>query len=470
MNPPKVVIVGAGSAIFGLGTLVTLMRSPKLRGGTLCLVDIDGEGLSLIEALALRLNREWDAGLKIESSTRRAEMLPGADFVIVSIEAGPREGLWQRDWEIPLQFGLRQPYGENGGPGGLAHTLRQVPQMLAIARDMERLCPAAWLINFTNPLPRLNLAVSRYSRIRSVGLCHQINEAYMMVGVALAGRLGVDVPPGVNSNAHPDVWPQARYVAAQVKPLVSITAAGLNHFTWILDLRDRQTGEDLYPTYRRAFMALSAGFEPLTRDLFAALGLCPVPGDSHLAEYLPWCHDPQTRPWERYDLFLYDWDRARARRDEQWRTIEALARGEAPVDELRQARGEGAVEIIEGMLGGEPLYRPAVNIPNQGHISNLPEGAIVEIPALVRGGTIEGVHVGPLPEAIAELCRREIAVASLAVDAAATGDRRPALQALLLDPCINDIDTARSILDAYLREYAEYLPQFEMPQETADGT
>jgi alpha-galactosidase len=91
---------------------------------------------------------------------------------IVSVESGPSEGLWQRDWEIPLQFGVRQPYGENGGPGGLAHTLRQVPALLAIAHDMERLCPDAWLINFTNPLPRLCLAVSLYSRIRMVGLCH----------------------------------------------------------------------------------------------------------------------------------------------------------------------------------------------------------------------------------------------------------------------------------------------------------
>ncbi|MGD2041601.1 MAG: alpha-glucosidase, partial [Anaerolineae bacterium] len=145
---PKVVIIGAGSAIFGLGTLATLMRSPRLRGSTLALVDLNAEGLSLIDALARRLNCEWDAGLNIECSTQRRAVLPGADFVIVAIEVGPREGLWQRDWEIPLQFGVRQPYGENGGPGGLAHTLRQVPEMLAIARDMEELCPHAWLINF----------------------------------------------------------------------------------------------------------------------------------------------------------------------------------------------------------------------------------------------------------------------------------------------------------------------------------
>ena len=460
MNSSKVVIIGAGSAIFGLGTLATLVRSPALSTGTLALVDLNADGLALVDALARRLTDEWGTSVQVVSSTRREEVLEGADFVIVSIEVGQREGLWRRDWEIPLQFGVRQPYGENGGPGGLAHTLRQVPELLAIARDMERLCPEAWLINYTNPVPRLCLAVSRYSHIKNVGLCHQINIAYMMVGVALAGRLGVDVPPGVSSNAHPNIWPKARYVANQVRPRVSIKAAGLNHFSWILDVRDRRSGEDLYPAFRQALMDLPPDFEPLTRAVLRATGLCPVPGDSHLAEYLPWCHDPNTRPWEKYDLHLYDWDRARADREEQWRSIEAMARGAAAVDDLRTVRGDGAAEVIEGLLGGGEVYEDAVNIPNRGHIANLPEGAIVEVPALVGGGAVRGLNVGPLPELVAELCRRELTVASLAVDAAVSGDRRTALQALLSDPCLDDIDTAGAILDAYLDENAPYLPQF----------
>jgi alpha-galactosidase len=186
-----------------------------------------------------------------------------------------------------------------------------------------------------------------------------------------------------------------------------------------------------------------------------------VPGDSHLAEYLPWCHDPQTRPWEKYNLYLYDWDGARVRRERQWEAIEAMANGAAPLDDLQKAFSEGASEIIEGLLGGPDIYRPAVNIPNQGHISNLPDGAIVELPALVGGWGIRGLNVGPLPEVIAELCRREITVAGLTVDAAVTGNRQTALQALPLDPCINDLDTAHAILDAYLAEYAAYLPQFQ---------
>jgi alpha-galactosidase len=311
-------------------------------------------------------------------------------------------------------------------------------------------------------VPRLCLAVERYTGIRTVGLCHQINEAYMMAGVALADRYGIDVPPGVNSNAHPDIWPKAGHVARQAKEHVTVKAAGLNHFTWILDLRDRHTGEDLYPAFRAAFMALPPEFEPLTRALFEIAGICPVPGDSHLAEYLPWTHDPATRPWEKYELYLYDFDRARQRRDEGWDAIGAMARGDAPVDALREIKGEGAAEIVAGLLGDDH-YEIAVNVLNQGHISNLPDGAIVEIPAWVGGWGIRGLNIGPLPEFVAELCRREIAVVSRCVDAAATGDRQAALQALLLDPTVNDIDAARGILGAYLEEYAPYLPQFGGP-------
>jgi alpha-galactosidase len=167
-----------------------------------------------------------------------------------------------------------------------------------------------------------------------------------------------------------------------------------------------------------------------------------------------------ARPWEKYNLYLYDWNRASVERDKNWRTITAMVRGGLPVDDLQDVDSEGAVEIIEGLLDHKG-YHSAVNIPNRGYIPNLPDGAIVELPASFTGGGIQGLHLDPLPEMVAELCRREISVAGLSVDAAVTGDRQTALQALLLDPCLNDMDTARAILDACLSEYAAYLPRFD---------
>jgi alpha-galactosidase len=160
----KIVVIGAGSASFGTSTLASLMQSRLLAGSTIALVDIDEQALSDMTRLANRLNEEWQAGMTIEASADRRKVLAGAGFVIVSIEVSPREKLWRLDWEIPLKHGLRQPYGENGGPGGLMHACRQIGPFLEIVSDLQDLCPAAWLINFSNPLPRIVRAVTRLQR------------------------------------------------------------------------------------------------------------------------------------------------------------------------------------------------------------------------------------------------------------------------------------------------------------------
>ncbi len=462
MPVTKIVVIGAGSASFGLNTLATIMRSQALRGSTVGLVDIDRRGLETMSSLGVRMNREWDAQITIESSTERADLLPGADFVILSIEAGPREALWRQDWEIPLRYGLRQPYAENGGPGGFAHAARNIPILLGVAQDMERLCPDAWLINFTNPVPRLCLAATRYTRAKTIGLCHQLYMAHFIAFAVLAERWGIQVPPGLGT--HPD--PKATYDMGKWIDLacekVDLKAVGLNHFIWIVDIRDKASGEDLYPLFRQRYLTTRPDFEPLTRKMFEVFGLCPGPGDSHLCEYLSWGHDPQTKPWETYNLRLYNWVAGEQRRQERAQLAAAMAAGEQPIDGLRQVRSEGAVELIEAIAGNTNAYLPTVNVPNQGYIPNLPDGIIVEVPAVANGAGIHGLGLDPLPEPIAELCRREAALAGLVVDAAVTGSRELALQALLLDPMISDFDQAEGILNDYLEAYAEWLPQFHV--------
>lgn len=469
MPVTRIVVIGAGSASFGLSTLATIMRSQALRGSTLGLVDIDRQGLETISALGVRINHEWGAQMTIESSTERADLLSGADFVILSIEAGPREALWRQDWEIPLRYGLRQPYAENGGPGGFAHAARNIPVLLGVAQDMERLCPDAWLINFTNPVPRLCLAATCYTRVKTVGLCHQLHMAHLIAFAVLAERWGIQVPPDLDT--HPD--PKAPYDKGKWVDLayekLDVKAVGLNHFIWIVDVRDKATGEDLYPLFRQRYRTYRPDFEPLTRKMFEAFGFCPGPGDSHLCEYLPWGHDPQTRPWETYNLRLYDWAAGEQWRKERSRLAAAMAAGEQPIDGLRQVRSEGAVELIEAIAGNSNAYIPTVNIPNQGYIPNLPDGIIVEVPAVANGAGIHGLGLDPLPEPIAELCRREAALAGLVVDAAVTGSRELALQALLLDPMISDFDQAEGILKDYLEAYAEWLPQFHATEAMNGG-
>ncbi|HSG42916.1 MAG TPA: hypothetical protein VLA72_07165 [Anaerolineales bacterium] len=459
--PTKITVIGAGSASFGENTLSAIMRSKKLKGSTLALVDRNADSLDIVYRLANRLNVEWDAGFVITSHTDHKEALSESQFVVNAIEVGARENLWQRDFEIPIKYGVRQPYAENGGPGGFAHATRNIGPIMQIAHDMEDACPDAWFVNFTNPMVRICDAVNRYSKIKAVGLCHQIFAGYGMVGVALAKDLGIEVPEGLTGmHAAVDQHPLQQQVKSQIVPLVDIRAAGLNHFTWILSINDRRTGEDLYPLFKKRFFELDPKFEPLTRDIFSAFDLFPVPGDTHLCEYLPWMSDPQTKPWEQYNIRLYDWELFENVRQFELYRLNEMANGEATIEGLLNTDSEGALEMIENVAGTGNHYHLAANLPNAGQISNLPLDAIVETPVQVNGAGIHPVHTGALPEPIAELLRRELTVAQLCVDAAVEGSHEKALQCLLLDPVITDIDTAKKILDGYLTEHKEYLPQF----------
>jgi len=459
--PTKITVIGAGSASFGENTLSAIMGSKKLKGSALALVDRNTDSLDIVHRLADRLNREWDAGFVITAHKDHRNALPDSQFVVSAIEVGARENLWQRDFEIPIKYGVRQPYAENGGPGGFAHAARNIGPVMQIAHDMEKACPDAWFINFTNPMVRICDAVNRHSTIKVVGLCHQIYQGYMMVGVALAKDLGIEVPEGLTGmHAALDQHEPHHRLKEQIVPLINIQAAGLNHFTWILSIRDRRTGEDLYPLFKKRFFELDPIFEPLTRDIFSAFGLFPVPGDTHLCEYLPWMSDPNTKPWEKYNIRLYDWDLYAAVREYELNRLNEMANGNATIDALLDTDSEGALEMIENIAGAGDHYHLAANLPNAGQIPNLPIGAIVETPVHVDGAGIHPVHVDALPDPIAELLRREITVAQLSVDAAVEGSREKALQCLFLDPVITDITTAKKILDDYLTEYKEYLPQF----------
>ncbi|HEX9331315.1 MAG TPA: hypothetical protein VF896_05470 [Anaerolineales bacterium] len=459
--PTKITVIGAGSAIFGENTLSAIIRSKKLCGSTLALVDRNTDSLDIVHRLAERLNREWKSEMKITAHSNHAEALADSNFVVNAIEVGARENLWQRDFEIPIKYGVRQPYAENGGPGGFAHAARNIGPIMQIVHDMESLCPDAWFVNFTNPMIRICDAVNRHSNIKAVGLCHQIYIGYVMVGVALAKDLGIEVPEGLTGmHAAADQFAGQYRMRQQIVPLIDIRAAGLNHFTWILSIHDRRTGEDLYPLFRKRFFELDPAFEPLTRDVFSAFSLFPIPGDTHLCEYLPWLSDSQTKPWDKYNIHLYDWDLMASFRGFGLDHINEMASGNQTIEHLLETDSEGALEMIENVASAGTHYHLAANLPNVGQIGNLPYGATVETPVFVDGAGIHPVHVGALPESVAELCRRETTVAQLCVDAAVEGSREKALQCLLLDPVITDIDIAKKILDDYLTSYKEYLPQF----------
>ncbi len=457
----KIVCIGAGSYSFGLTTLVSLLRSQILTGSEIVLVDHNSQNLEIIARLVAWLNEAWSSQMRISTALHHREVLKGANFVINAIEVGPREALWESDFNIPFKYGVRQPYAENSGPGGFAHAARNIIPVLEIAKDMEACCPAAWLINFTNPMQRICASVHRYTNIKVIGLCHQLGAGYAMVGKTLASELEIIVPQDFTStHASPKYSAGMLSTALVAMEKVSIVAAGVNHFTWMLSLKNRHTGEDLYPLFRTRWESMPSDFEPLTRRIFNTFGLFPIPGDEHLCEYLPWVSDPDTKPWQKYDLELYEWLEQSENRDRQQAILENAASKTEDPDQFIPAYSEGALEVIVAMLTNQNLDWEAANLPNQGQISNLPQDAIVETPAKINADGAAGIPVGELPAGIAELIRREITISHLTVDAVVKGDRRLALQALLLDPVIRDIETAKMILDDYLETYRDHLPTF----------
>lgn len=465
-KPPKIVVIGAGSAIFGLGALSTMMQSERLRGSELALVDIDEAGLADMVKLANMMNDAWDSGIKITASTQRRDVLANADFVIVSVQVGPREEVWEMDWRIPLKHGVRQPYAENGGPGAFSHTARNLPLMLEIARDMEDLCPDAWYFNLTNPLIRLTRAISKYTTIKVLGLCHQLLWGYAMAAAVLAERFNIPLPDHFHVHTDADNMPNFIPVARAALKNLDIKAAGINHFSWVYDIRDKNTGEDLYPLLRETWLHKTRkDFEPLSREVFEIFGMMPTAGDSHMCEYLTFVADPITKPWEKYDLKLQSWDGNRRRRATRKQLAKDIVEGRKDVNELRDVwrhdmLDEGIPELMAAIAYNDNHYHQQLNIPNRGNIPNLPQDAIIEVPGIISGMGIQGLSFPPLPEMIAEHCRRELARTEIVIDSIVQGDRQLALQALLLDPMVTDIDTARAILDDLLSGFAEYLPTF----------
>lgn len=448
----KVAIVGAGSASFGLASLSGLLGAPGLGGVEVALHDVDEVAVRRMGSLGAAVVRARGLGSRVTWTTELPRALDGADCVILSV-AQDREATWKKEREIALRFGINH-YAENGGPAALFHGARSIGLAVPVVRQMERSCPEALLVNYTNPLPRVCTAVAMVSDIRCVGVCHQVEFGYYLVGVLLSGELGIELPPA------PDFyfrWTDrscglADEISAAARKKIHIQACGVNHFTWALAVTDRQTGDDLYPLLRERNRTFDAGFEPLSRKVFDLFGVLPTPGDTHLAEYLPFTHNPQRGGWERYDIQMYDFDWAQHNRARQVALVESMLAGGdlRPMDGIHSERAE---LVAGGWLGAQDHADEALNLPNRGAIDNLPEDAIVEVPVKVSRGTLQAGKCDPLPDAVAQLCQRQVVINRLSTRGILEGDRGKLVQALALDPMVDDPDLPEQLLDEYLRVF-----------------
>ena len=437
MSKPKVVLIGAGSHVFGLRLAIDLMSYPELRGLTLSLMDIDKERLEFTARLVKMVAEQNKVDINLQVTTDRREALKDADYVVTSIRAGGMEAT-HLDLEIPAKYGIEQGVGDTIGPGGVFYGLRNGFALLEICHDMEELCPDAWLLNYTNPMAILCWTVKELTKVKFVGLCHSIP------GTANLLARYIDAPPDE----------------------ISYTAAGINHMAWFIEFKWR--GEDAYPLLREKLSDPAVYEDPnhpayydLVRvEIFKALGYYVSESSNHLSEYLPYFRK-NLKLIEKYRVLsssmrLERHEKARSAQDERLREI--LEKGERIP--LRRSR-EYCAQIIYAMETGTPtkIYG---NVENTGLITNLPNGCIVEVPCFVDEGGVHPCYVGSLPPQCAALNRMDINVQELAVRAIAERSKERVFQALLVDPLTSSlltIEEIRKLTEEMFKAETKYLPE-----------
>jgi alpha-galactosidase len=402
---PKITFIGAGSAVFARTVITDMLRIEGLDSGVFALVDIDPVRLELAHRVAEKIvaltGKQW----RVTSSTERRDVLAGSDFIVNSIEVAGLANV-RHDFEIPLKYGVNQCIGDTIGPGGIFKALRTGPAWLDVLHDAERLCPNAWVLNFTNPMSILTLAALQGTAMRTVRLCHSVQKTSRR----LAGYL--EIP----------------YEELEWR------CAGINHNAWFTELR--RDGENLYPHLReRAMLPEVYEQDPVRFEMMLHFGAFVTESSGHFSEYVPYF---RKRPdlVERYarsgyrgetGYYANNWPEWRAQNDA---AITEMLEGtrETPLTRSEEYAGE----IVEGIL----LNRPMViygNVRNAGLIDNLPDGC-VELACLVDRNGVQPCHFGPLPEQLVALNRAHMAVHTLMAQALLGHDKQAARYALLLDP------------------------------------
>jgi alpha-galactosidase len=426
----KIVFIGGGSFHWGPGIIRDFIVSPELQGSTLVLQDINHEAAETNRIIAEHIKAKAGADLSIEVVDDRAAALQDADYVVVAIAAGGLEA-WRLDMEIPDKHGVRQTIADTVGPGGLSRGLRTIPVMLDIARDMERICPDAWLLNVTNPMTTLTRAVWKETGIRCIGLCHEV------IGCLHDLAKMLDVPA---EDLH-------------------YNFSGLNHCVWITELTVR--GQDGLEMVRRHWRKDGYPKDTVAPLLFEIFGALPVWKGRHLSEFFPHFLTPETGYGEKYgflDQMVTVKDRYASRAKEHKRWLEEMREGrKLPGLELGD---EPIVPIIIALEGG-PSGTFLVNWPNLGQVSNFPLDVVVETKGVVDARGVSPIAAGPLPTGIHAVLMRHADNQELIVEAAVKGDRQLALQAMFNDPLVKDLEAAKAILDELLAAHAEHLPQFK---------
>lgn len=452
----KIAYIGGGSRGWAWG-LMSDLASAEDMNGSVYLYDIDfeaaknnetiGNGIAAVEGC----RSAW----KYKAVPEIGEALSGADFVVISILPGTFDEM-ESDVHAPEEYGLYQSVGDTSGPGGIIRAMRTVPMMEVIAKAIEKYCPKAWVINYTNPMTVcIRTLYKTFPEIKAFGCCHEVFGTQQVLQDAVKEELGLEV----------------------TRDEVKVNVVGVNHFTWLTSAQYRNI--DLYPVYRAyaekyrengvphedgANWVSSANYflclQKVKFDLFLRYGVIAAAGDRHLAEFCPgdwYLKDPQMVEDWRFGLTPVSWRKEDlAKRLEKSRK---LLSGEIKF-ELNKT-GEEGVHQMRALLGLCDLVTN-VNLPNRGQIPNLPLGAVVETNAAFRADAVQPVMAGPVPESILPLISRVSAEQEILVDGCIKRDKEKVFQAFAGDPLVRlPIDTARELFDKMVANTEKYLQEYK---------
>ena len=429
----KLVLIGAGSAMFTQGLLADIIKEESLGPWEVGLVDTDPEALSVAYNLAKKMVDAKDANIKVEQSTDRKDLLANVDIVITTIGVGGRRA-WETDVFIPRKHGIYQPVGDTVGPGGLSRAMRMIPAMKEIAEDTLKLCPDALFINYANPMSAICRALRKSTGVKVTGLCIGVH----MVEEHLAEVLGIP---------HQEV---------------TSIAIGLNHLTFIIDFRHK--GENVFPRLRqRAEETGRINENPFSWSLFDIYGAYPAVNDRHVVEFFLDRFPNGKYYGKTLGIDIFSVEKIIERGDSIYAEMAKLSKPETRLNSevFSKASGEHGqtLEIITSIYKDQRKIFSA-NLPNNGAIPNLPSYAVLEMPAVANGKGFLPLGIDYFPDSLAAIINQRLACVELTVDAALEGDRKLMVEAMLADGAVRNRGTAEKLTDELLKAHKGLLPQF----------
>ena len=434
----KITFLGAGSTVFAKNVLGDCLLAEKLPEFEIALLDIDevrlGESYALISALRDKYKPAVTVQKYLATDEKQTEeALRNANYVINAIQVGGYEPCTVTDFEIPKKYALRQTIADTLGIGGIFRGLRTIPVMKKYADVMERVCPNALFLNYTNPMSILSGYMQRYTKIRTVGLCHSCQV----------------VVECINNDLKLEELKDATY-----------TLGGINHMCWMLTLTDKQ-GNDLYPLFKEKFNEVRPKWDLVRLEMMNRFGYYNTESSEHTAEYHPYfIKKDHPELIEKYNIPLDEYPRRCINQIKDWKELKEKIM--QPENVRHDRSKEYGSRIIEACETGE-AFKIYGNVQNTGLIPNLPRNACVEVPIMIDKNGLNPCYVGELPLQLAGLNMQHIAVHEMVLKAAVTKEKKYIYMAAYLDPHTRDqltFDEIKSLCDDLIKAHGDWLEEY----------